>query len=160
MSSAESVNSSETVVVSEGRNWLYILSILLVIFGLIISGYLSYVKLVNVPTVCVAGGVFNCEVVQNSIYSRIFNIPIAWFGFATNLIIGALLLIEKRVGFLREYGVLIEFGIILFAFLFSVWLVYVQFFRLQALCMWCLSHEAYITILFGIVIIRLKRSLT
>ena len=159
MSSFENAQSSDIVTNSKSRDWLYILSIVLVVIGILISGYLSYVKLTDVPMVCVAGSVFNCEVVQNSVYARLFNIPIAWLGFATYLVIGALLLLQNRVGFLREYGVMLQFGIILFAFLFSMWLVYVQFFRLQALCMWCLSHELNMTILFIISIVRLKRSL-
>jgi uncharacterized membrane protein len=76
------------------------------------------------------------------------------------LVIGALLLLQNRIGFLQEYGVMIQFGIIMFAFLFSMWLVYVQFFRLQALCPWCLSHEANMTVLFAVSIVRLKRNLT
>lgn len=46
------------------------LSLILVVGGLLVSGYLSYVKLTEVPMVCVGGGVFNCEVVQNSVYSK------------------------------------------------------------------------------------------
>ena len=159
MSSFENAQAEEIVTTDKSRDWLYTVSLVLVAIGIFISGYLSYVKLTDVPMVCVQGSVFNCEVVQNSIYSRLFNIPIAWLGFATYLVIGALLLLQNRVAFLREYGVMIQFGVILFAFLFSMWLVYVQFFRLQALCPWCLSHEANMTILFGITIVRLKRSL-
>lgn len=159
MSSYENAQASEVVSSGQSRDWLYTISLLLVAVGIVISGYLSYVKLTDVPMVCVAGSVFNCEVVQNSVYARLFNIPIAWLGLATYLVIGALLLLQNRVAFLREYGVMIEFGIILFAFLFSIWLVYVQVFRLQALCMWCLAHEANMTILFIISIVRLKRSL-
>ncbi len=159
MSSFENAQSTEVITEGKSRDWLYIISILLVVIGIGISGYLSYVKLTDVPMVCVAGSVFNCEVVQNSVYARLFNIPIAWLGLATYLVIGALLILQNRLAFLREYGVMIQFGIILFAFLFSVWLVYVQVFRLQALCMWCLSHEAIMTLLFIISIPRLIRSL-
>ena len=110
--------------------------------------------------VCVAGSIFNCEVVQNSIYSKLFGIPIAWLGFTVYIILGALLLLENRAAFLREYGMVLFFGLNLFAWLFSMWLVYVQFVRLQALCPWCLTHEAIITVLFGVSIIRFKRMLT
>ena len=159
MSTVENTQTSEVTRISGSRDWLHTVSILLVIFGLVISGYLSYVKIVNVQTVCVQGSAFNCEVVTNSIYSRLFNIPISYLGFATNVIILSLLLLQKRIGFFEEYGVLLQFGVILFAFLFSVWLVYVQFFRLQALCIWCLLHELYVTILFIVSVVRLKRSL-
>jgi len=38
--------------------------------------------------------------------------------------------------------------VVLFAFLYSVYLVYLQAFRIQAYCVWCLTHEALITVLF------------
>jgi uncharacterized membrane protein len=154
-----SAQSSNEVVPITGRNWLYILSLLLVVIGIGISSYLSYVKLTDVPMQCIQGSVFNCEVVQSSIYARLFGIPVAWLGLATYLIIGALLLLQDRFVLLRNYGIMIQFGIILFAFLFSMWLVYVQFFRLEALCMWCLAHEVNMTVLFIVTIPRLVRSL-
>ena len=159
MSSFENVQSEEIVTISQSRDWLYIISLVLVVIGIGISGYLSYVKLTETQTICIEGGAFNCEVVQSSIYAKLFNIPIAYLGFATYLVIGALLFLQNRVAFLEEYGVMIQFGIILFAFLFSLWLVYLQAFQLKAFCLWCLSHEITMTLLFLVSIPRLKRSL-
>jgi len=159
MSSIDNVQSEEIVTTVKSRDWLYIISLILVVIGIAISGYLSYVKLTDTQTVCVSGGAFDCEVVQSSRYATLFNVPIAYLGLLTYLVIGALLLLQNRVAFLQEYGVMIEFGIIIFAFLFSVWLVYLQAFQLKAFCMWCLSHEVTMTLLFLVSIPRLKRSL-
>lgn len=134
-------------------------SYFLIAIGLVVSGYLTYVKMTDVAMVCVDSGIFDCGVVQNSVYSRMFGIPIAYMGFATYIVLGAILLLEKRVRFLEENGLIMFFGINLFAFLFSMWLVYVQFVLLQALCPWCLAHEVVITILFVVSSIRLKRML-
>ncbi len=160
MSSLDNVQSEEIVTSGRSRDWLYTISLVLVVIGIGISGYLSYVKLTETPTVCIEGGGFNCEVVQSSIYAKLFGIPIAYMGLATYLVIGVLLLLQNRNTFLREYGVMIQFGIIMFAFLFSVWLVYLQAFQLKAFCMWCLSHELTMTLLFIVSIPRLKRSLS
>jgi uncharacterized membrane protein len=89
-----------------------------------------------------------------------FDIPIAWLGFATYIIIGILLLMQNRVAFLQEYGMLILFGIVLFAWVYSMYLVYLQFFVLRALCMWCLMHEANFTILFIVTTLRLRNFLS
>jgi len=159
MSTSEVMVDQNSAPTRITQDRLKLFSIILIVIGILISGYLSYVKIVDVPTVCVKGGAFNCELVLNSIYSTLGGIPIAWLGLATNLIVLALIILENRIGFLQSYGAVIEFGIILFAFLFSIWLVYVQFFRLQALCPWCLSHELYVTLLFLISIPRLMRSL-
>lgn len=134
---------------------LWHFSLLLVVIGIFVSGYLSYVKLTAVPMVCVEGGLFNCERVQNSSYGYFMDIPIAWLGLGVYLITGALLLLEKRVPFIAEYGRLMIFGLILFAFVYSMWLVYVQFFILEALCPWCLTHEANMTVLFVVTNLRL-----
>jgi uncharacterized membrane protein len=160
MSSAQSAQTQTPAQPHPARDMLRTLSIILVVIGIAVSGYLSYVKLTEVPMQCVAGGLFNCEVVQNSAYSRMFGIPIAWLGLGTYLVIGALMLLEKRVAFLREYGLMLTFGVVLFASLYSWYLVYLQFAVLQALCPWCLLHEANITVLFIITLLRLRRGLT
>ena len=126
-----------------------------VAFGLLVSGYLSYLKIVDVPSVCLKTGPFNCDVVLNSRYSEVSGIPIAWLGFAVYLLLGAVLLTERRQRFLQQYGTVIAFGIGLFAWLFSMWLVYVQVALLGALCPWCLSHEINFTLLFALICLRL-----
>lgn len=155
LSQAESVSP-----ISAPRRTLWIFSLVLVFFGLLVSGYLSYIKLTDAPMQCIQGSVFNCDYVQNSAYSRLAGIPIAWLGFGSYIVIGVLLLFQNRVAFLREYGMLLIFGIVLFTFIYSMWLVYVQFFLLEALCQWCLTHEAIMTVLFIVTSIRLKQFLT
>jgi uncharacterized membrane protein len=127
----------------------------LVIIGIGISGYLSYVKFTAEPMVCITNGPFDCNVVQNSLYSEFLGVPVAYFGLATYLLLGALLMLENRIGILRTDGRLIFFGISLFGWIYSMWLVYVQVAILEALCPWCLAHEVNFTVLFGVAIARL-----
>lgn len=135
---------------------LWTFSLLLVVFGIAVSGYLSYVKLTDVPMACSVDSGFNCSAVQNSDYSEIMGIPIAWLGLGTYLVIGGLLLTQYRTEFMRQNGMLILFGIVLFAFMYSMYLVYVQAFRIEAWCQWCLMHEVNMTILFLVTILRLR----
>lgn len=135
-------------------------SFVVLVAAIFISGYLSYLKFENVQAVCVAGGAFDCGTVLNSAYSELMGVPIAYLGLATNLIVITLLFFENRLGFLRENGPLLVFGIVLFAFMFSVYLVYVQAVLIQAYCPWCLSHEALITVLFGLSLWRLWKALS
>ena len=130
-----------------------------VVIGLLVSGYLSYLKIADAPSVCLKGGPFNCDAVLNSRYSALSGIPIAWLGFAIYLIIAIVLVLETRHVLFQQYGRLAAFGIGLFAWLFSMWLVYVQVVLLGALCPWCLSHEINFTILFGLICLRLYREL-
>ena len=134
--------------------------LLSIVFGLCVSGYLSYLKITDVPSICIHGGPFDCNVVLNSVYSEFAGIPIAYLGFLTYVVIGVILFFETRVTFIQVYGKLIAFGVGLFGWLFSMWLVYVQFFLLEALCPWCLSHETNFTILFGMICYRLYKDMT
>jgi uncharacterized membrane protein len=138
---------------------LWHLSLLLAAIGVVISGYLSYVKLADAPIICVEGEAFNCDLVQNSAYAKFMGIDVAYLGLAGYLLIGALLVLETRVPLLVNYGHTIIFGLTLFAFVFSMWLVYVQAAILQAACSWCLAHEVNITALLIVVSIRLWKSL-
>lgn len=135
------------------------LALILVVLGLIISGYLSYVKLLNVPIICSENETFSCSTVQASKWSRLSGIPIAYLGFGLYTIIGTLLLLEKRVAFLEEYGRLIIFTLGLFGWLFSMWLVYIQAFIILAFCQWCLAHEFNFTVLFGVILYLLWQHL-
>jgi uncharacterized membrane protein len=125
------------------------ISYLLLALAIGVSGYLSYVKFANASAVCLHGGQFDCGTVLNSAYSEFAGIPIAWLGLGTNFVILALIAAaQHRVSFMREPGVFLVFGVVLFAFIYSVYLVYLQAFVIRAYCPWCLTHEALITVLF------------
>jgi uncharacterized membrane protein len=130
------------------------LSLLLVAIGVGICGYLSYAQTFGLDVVCTAGGEAGCDIVQNSIYAEMFGIKIAYLGLLGYLAIGALILFQDRLAFLREYGPLLTFSLVLFSFLYSVYLVYIQAAVLQAFCQWCLGHEVVMTVLFVITAIR------
>jgi uncharacterized membrane protein len=132
-------------------------SFVVLVLAILVSGYLSYLKVANVDAVCVEAAVFDCGTVLNSFYSEINGVPIAWLGLAVNLIATVLLILEPRVAFLQRFGVALIFGLILFAFLFSMYLIYVQAVLIKAYCPWCLSHEGLITILFGLSAWRLSQ---
>ena len=144
---------------SSGFITLKRIALVLIVIGIFVTTYLSYLKAGQASAVCIEGAAFNCEVVLNSVYSELFGIPIAYLGLIMYLTLGTLFLLESRVVFLQEYGKIIMFGIALFAWVFSMYLVYLQFFVLQALCPWCLTHETVMTLLFGVISVRLFRSL-
>ena len=160
MSSVVTPQSSVPAKRTEAIDWLRVFSLVSIVIGLCISGYLSYIKFTNEPMVCVENGPFNCSVVQASNYSMLFGVPIAYFGFATYVVLGILLLFESRLaGAVSGNIIMVEFGIGLFAWLFSMWLVFVQFSILGALCTWCLAHEANFTVLFAMISLRTWRTL-
>jgi uncharacterized membrane protein len=152
--------AQSTVEEIQPKFTLWHLSLVCVVIGLIVSGYLSLTELSHTEAVCIAGEGFDCALVQNSIYSKMMGIPVAFFGLGTYLLIGAMLLLQNRIEFLRENGTLLLFGITLFAFVYSMYLVYVQGAVLGSWCIWCLTHEVNMTVLFIITSIRLRNFLT
>lgn len=132
------------------------LSLIVLIIAMGVSGYLSYLKIdTSASPACSVGQVFDCGTVLNSVYSEILGVPIAFLGFGVNVVAFSLLLLEPRIPFLKRYAVPFVFGLLLFAFLFSVYLVYVQAVLITKYCPWCLSHEALVTIVFLLSVKRL-----
>lgn len=137
-------------------------TMIFIVIGLLISGYLSYVKLTGTPMVCVQGSVFNCDKVQSHPIGhlrigRIIDIPIAVLGFGMYLAMAVIHVLQPRVALFRQYGYLLYFLLLLFGWIYSMYLVYAQFVIIQGLCMWCLMHETNITIMFIIGIFRTRK---
>ena len=134
--------SSNTPVIAEPaprrRITLWGISVAFCILALFTSGYLSYTTLTGTSAICIEGAMFDCAAVEGSIYSKLLGIPVAYLGFITYVTILVLLLLEKRVKFLGEYGMLAVLGLSLFGFMFHSYLTFVSITILQKICPWCL----------------------
>lgn len=134
---------------------LRITSIVLAVIGLLDSAYLSYVKLINSKVFC--GGSNQCEVVNNSPYSEIAGIPIAYLGLGAYAVIGFLLYLETRDKFWRQNVPLAIFGLSLTGVLYSAYLTYIEIAVLHAICPYCVVSAVVILFIF---IISIKRLIT
>ena len=134
-------------------------TLILLIAGLIITGYLSYTHLTETSVVCVESGAFNCDTVNSSIYSQFMGIPIAYLGFLADLFMFLVVLLEPRIALLENYSVMIVFGISLLGFIYHGYLTYVSVTRINALCIWCLSAHVVMTLVLIVTGIRLYRQL-
>lgn len=132
---------------------LRLASIVLAVIGLFDSAYLSYVKLVNSKVFC--GGSNQCETVNNSPYSEIAGIPIAYIGLGAFLVIGLLLLLETRDKFWQQNVPLAVFGLSLTGVLYSAYLTYIEIAVLHAICPYCVVSAVVILFIFLISIVRL-----
>ncbi|TVR22790.1 MAG: vitamin K epoxide reductase family protein [Anaerolineaceae bacterium] len=140
-------------------NRLYGFIVVVLLAALAVSGYLSYLKLFPaVAPACPADATFDCNTVLNSRFSVVAGVPIAYLGFFTNVVLLGLLIAERVVRSFTQYAPLAVFFVALFAFIYSVYLVYVQAFEIGAYCPWCLAHEALIALIFGAAIWRLRTS--
>ena len=135
------------------------LTLVLLAIGIFITGYLSYTHLTSTSIVCVEGDAFNCDTVNSSIYSEFMGIPIAYLGLAADLFMFLIVLLEPRVEILRNYGVMVVFGVALLGFIYHGYLTYVSFTRINALCIWCLLAHVVMTLILIVTGIRLYRIL-
>jgi uncharacterized membrane protein len=141
------------------RDGLRLVSIVLAVIGLLITAYLTWSHISNVQTICPATSTFNCDLVQNSVYSKLGPIPVSYLGLAGYITILAVLLLEPRIPLLTERGKLITLGLTLFGVLFSGYLTYVEAFVLGSWCLWCVGSAIAMTLLFIVSFVRVWRDI-
>jgi uncharacterized membrane protein len=97
---------------------------------------------------CLAGG-SGCETVAKSSYSHIAGINIAIFG-----IIGWILILGTAF-FANDAARLGGFLVALGGFGFSIYLTYLEIWKIEAICQWCVANATLMTIAFLLVATRL-----
>lgn len=133
---------------SKSIQWLAVLTFVLAVIGLGISGYLTYTKLQGVEPVCSASAGFDCGAVQNSAYSRVLGIPVQYLGLLGYLGMIALLIGEQVNRDIADYAPILLLGMALFGFVFSLYLTYIEAFVLEEWCQWCVASALVMTGLF------------
>jgi len=130
-------------------------SFLLAVLGLLISAYMTVYKLTDNQSMCLGNG--GCSVVNTSVYSEVYGVPVALVGVGGYAAILGILLLSGRVDFLRTSAVMIIFGLALVGFIFTLYLIYAEVALIHALCPFCIASQAIMTALFAISIVRLAR---
>jgi uncharacterized membrane protein len=90
---------------------------------------------------CLAGG-SGCQTVADSSYSHLAGINVAALG-----IVGYVLLLASAF-FANDTARLGGFVVALGGFGFSVYLTYIEIFKIEAICQWCVASAVLMTILF------------
>ena len=135
--------------------WLYRISMILVVIGLIVSIYMTIYKATSNDALCLGSG--DCSTVNASIYSEVYGIPVASVGIAGYFAILLLHWNEKRDKFFEKNAPMLIFGAALTGFLFTLYLIYIEFAVLQAYCPFCLASQSAMTLIFIISVMRLIR---
>ena len=101
-----------------------------------VAGYLTWVHYDEAALVCVAGG--GCETVQQSSYAELAGIPVALLGLLGYAVILALVLWDTPTARLGAAALAVV------GLAFSVYLVVLQLFVIDAVCVWCLANYVLI----------------
>lgn len=117
-------------------------------FGAGVATYIAIADSGGGSPVCLGGG-GGCETVATSSYSHLLGVDVAVFGILAYLLLLAAALLRGDAA--RMAG----FGISLAGFGFSVYLTYIELFKIEAICEWCLASAALMTVLFALSAVRM-----
>ncbi len=109
---------------------------LVALAGALVAGYLTWVHFDDAALVCVAGG--GCETVQESEYAEITGIPVALLGLGSYLVVLGLVAWDSVTARLGA-AMLALVGLV-----FSMYLLALQLFVIDAVCAWCLANDVVI----------------
>jgi uncharacterized membrane protein len=129
-------------VKAPGEGTLRGIATFLATFGIGVAVYITIADSGGGSPVCIAGG-HGCQTVAESSYSHVFGVNIAVFGIVgyVLLLVSALL----RGDAARMAGFLIS----LVGFGYSVYLTYLELFKIEAICQWCVGSATLMTLLFA-----------
>jgi uncharacterized membrane protein len=116
----------------------------LAVIGLAVSTYLITIHYNLTPAVCL--GVGDCEVVNKSIYSELFGIPVAILGAGAYLALIALGIAIERSMY-EDYARIARFFIGVIGVAFSAYLTYIELYVLHEICPWCVVSAITITLI-------------
>jgi uncharacterized membrane protein len=119
----------------------------LIIVGIGIALYLSYVELTHTQAVC--GPVGDCNTVQQSPYATLFGvIPVGVIGIVGYVLIALAWLAQKYgINRLDYFGALAAWAFTLFGVLFFIYLTFLEPFVIGATCAWCLTSAIVMILL-------------
>lgn len=126
--------------------WWMLPVMIFLFLGIIDSSYLAVNQISGHEVVCNIYEVNTCENVLNSEYATLFGMHLSVWGFGYYITMFVLFLLycaSLDRNFFNKF-----FGISMFGFLFSVYLVYLQFFIIQNLCFYCLMSALFSTLIF------------
>ncbi len=116
----------------------------LILAGIAVASYLSYIEARSVTAIC--GPVGDCNAVQQSRYTRLFGVlPIGVLGLLGYIGLLASWLVRRFMHTIEKLAAIAFWGMSFFAVIFSIYLTYLEPFVIKAVCLWCLSSAVIVT---------------
>ena len=137
------------------QGWLWA-PVMLSALGIFVSGYLSVKRLTGGSLACSRWA--QCDTVNNSVYAKIYGVPVAFIGLAGYVVLLVLALAALRTeGPMQRRLLAISFLLALGGFAFSAYLTYIELFIIEAICNWCVTSAILITLLAIVGGLNLRR---
>ena len=116
--------------------------------GIGVATYIAIAESGGGSPVCLAGG-SGCKTVAESSYSHVAGVNIAVFGIVGYVLLLASAFVASDLA--RFGGFLVALG----GFGYSIFLTYIEIFKIEAICQWCVASATLMTILFLLSATRL-----
>ena len=127
------------------------------VVDLLVSIYMTIYKLSSNDAMCLGSG--GCSQVNASVYADINGFPVAAIGVIGFLSLIGVMLLERGSDFFADNGPLLEFGMSLLGFLYSIYLTYLEAYVIRYWCPFCVTSAIAITLVFILSTIRMVRQL-
>jgi uncharacterized membrane protein len=125
-------------------SWVDWLIPMLIVVGIGVAAYMSYVETQAVEAIC--GPVGDCNTVQQSSYSMLFGfLPVGVLGLIGYVGLLGAWLVRRFMPQQQKPAALAFWGMSIFAVVFSLYLTYLEPFVIKAVCMWCISSAVIVT---------------
>lgn len=127
---------------------MYILVIFAAFGGFLLAFYIRHKKSAKEALVCPIGA--DCDAVIYSEYSKFLGLPVEMLGLFYYGVVavsyGLFLVLPELAGISAVFGILVFSAT---AFLFSLYLTFIQAFALKQWCSWCLTSAGLSTLIFA-----------
>ncbi len=114
--------------------------------GIAVAGYLSYSHATDTALLCPTSG---CGKVQQSSYSQLAGIPVAYLG-----VIGYVAILATAMS-ARRSGAIAGAAFVLVGAAFALYLLVAQVALIHAVCTWCVTSDAILALLLAAAAWRL-----
>ncbi|MFA4872791.1 MAG: vitamin K epoxide reductase family protein [Patescibacteria group bacterium] len=140
------------------QKYRFMLIALLAGIGAALSALLIYLHYQPQEGWCTVGNGFSCDIVNRGVYGEIAGVPVSFIGIIGYVSLCAMALWinayqEKRVGFLPLIRIMVA-G----AFLFSLYLTYLEAFVLYTFCLFCIGSFILVLLLNGVAFYPVRQN--
>jgi uncharacterized membrane protein len=144
-----------TTKTSGGFRGLLWASVALCGLGIVVAGYLVTKRFTGGSLACTRWA--QCDVVNNSVYSQIYGVPISVIGLAGYLFLLALAFAALRTeGRTQRQLLRLSLVLSLVGVGFSAYLTYLEVYVIEALCAWCVASAVIITVLAIVAAVSIR----
>lgn len=125
--------------------------LLLLLAGAVLSFYLFYSDVINVPAICPTNG---CATVASSKYSRFLGIPVSLWGLIYYSAFSVIFFIKDKLK--DRFDLFFKF-FLLAGIGFTVYLRYLEFFVIKAVCIWCWGSVLIVILLLILYLLSIRK---